>query len=288
MTLIEADASVTHVAQQDSISTATCAAFLDNEQNLGKLLEGGASLTLPTSFGCTPLHNNSKFGRMDSICFLLRNNVDVNVQGARCYTPLLLACRSFRTDVVRQLLAADADPSLCDSCGLTLLDYTSNYQPEPKTRQEQRLTFGNTVQQLLSKDICRQNEGDRNETFLSMGECFEEARICLEQSVKKVWVGEPWFHDYICDTCSQDFPPGAGHICAACPNNVICPECYPKRATAFQPIGCDMTHQYVKIKGKKWKALANGQVSEGKTLEQWLHRQRQQLGVELSTQSNQT
>ena len=304
--LIEAGASVTHVAHENSVSSAYVAAFLDDEQVFKRLLDGGASLTLPTSSGCTPLHNASQFGRINSISFLLRNNVDVNFQCAKCYTPLMLACRSFRTEAVRQLLAADADPSLCDSRGLTPLDYAGNYQPirdaflekfpllEPKTRQEQRLTFENTVKQLLSKDICRQNERDRNETFLSMGECFlkldkfEEARICLEQRVKEVWDGEPWFYDYSCDTCSQDFPPGAGHICAVCPNNVICLECYPKRATAFQPRGCDITHQYVEIGGKKWKALANGQVSEGETLEQWLHRQRQQLGVKLSTKSNQT
>ena len=73
-------------------------------------------------------------------------------------------------------------------------------------------------------------------------------------------------------------------ICAACPNNVICSECYPNRATAFQPRGCKMTRRYVEVGGKKWKALANGQVSDGETLEQWLHRQSQLFGVELSAQ----
>ncbi len=114
-----------------------------------------------------------------------------------------------------------------------------------------------------------------------MGNCLlkldrlEEARILFEQRVKKVWDGELWFTDLNCNTCSRDFAPGAMHICAACPNNVICSECYPKRATAFQPRGCKMTHQYVEVGGKKWKALANGKVSDGETLEQWLHRQSQ-------------
>ena len=49
-----------------------------------------------------------------------------------------------------------------------------------------------------------------------------------------------------------------------------------------------MTHQYIEVGGAKWKALADGQVSEGETLEQWLDRQRQEPGVELSVAPNQT
>ena len=306
LTLIEAGASVTHVAHEDSFSSAHCAAFVDSEQIFERLLDGGARLTLQTSNGCTPLHFASQSGRMNSIRFLLKNHVDVNAQDRSCDTPLMLATRSFRTEAVRLLLAADADPSLCDSYGLTPLDHAENYEPikdvflekfpllESKTKQERRSKLENAVRRLLSKEFCSQNEKDRQEAWWLMGNCFlkldklEEARICLEQRARKAWYGEPWFYDFDCDICSRDCPSGAIHICAACPNNVICSECYPKRATAFQPRGCEMTHQYVEAGGKKWKALADGQVSDSETLEQWLHRQRQQFGVELSAKSNQT
>ncbi len=159
--LIEAGASVTPVADETSVSAAHLAVFLDNEPIVGRLLDGGASLTLQTSTGHTPLHFASQFGRMDSIRFLLENYVDVNAQDRSCDTPLMLASRSFRTEAVRLLLAADADPSLCDSYGLTPLGSAGNYEPikgvflekspllESKTPQEQRFKF-----KMRSDDSC--------------------------------------------------------------------------------------------------------------------------------------
>ena len=303
LTLIEAGASVTHIAHEDSVSMVYYAVNLDNEQILETLREGGASLTLPTSSGCTPLHFASVFSRMNSIRFLLKNGVDVNVQNADGETPLLWASKGLDTEAVRLLLAADADPSLCDSCGLTPLDHAGDYQPikdvflekfpllKSRTRQEKRARFEDTVKQLLSKDIC-QNDKDRRKACKAMGFCFlkldklEEARICLEQ----LWDGgeQPLNTGFGCETCVRHMPPGAMHICAVCPDFTICSECYPKRAPGSQPKGCEMTHQYIEIGGEKWKALSDGQVSEGETLEQWLHRQRQEFSVELSAQANQT
>ena len=127
-----------------------------------------------------------------------------------------------------------------------------------------------------------------------MGYCFlkldklEEARVCVQQGVETVVNGQPWLFCFNCDTCFQDLVPCAAYICATCSDNVIYYECYPKRATAFQPRECDLTHQYVEVGGKKWRTLATGQVKEGEIFEQWLHRQRQQLGVELSSESIQT
>ena len=304
LTLIEAGASVTHVAAEDSLSSAHGAAFIDSEQLFEKLLDGGASLTLRTSDGSSPLHYAAQLGKMNSIRFLLKNNVDVNVQSKTGNTPLNLASKRFNIEAVKMLLAADADPSLCDLYGLAPLDHAGNYQPirdiflekfpllESKTRQEQRSRFEITLKQLLTKDVCCQKKEDRQESFTLMGCCFskvdklEEARICFEQLIEKMWDGEPWIVNSWCDTCSRDFPPGAAYFCAACPDSVICSYCYPKRAGGYQPRGCEMTHQYIKVGGAKWKALADGQVSEGETLEQWLHRQRQELGVELSVEPN--
>ena len=297
--LIEAGASVTHVAHEKLASSAHVAAFLNDEQLFKRLLDGRASLTLRTSTGVTPLHYASRFGKMNSIHFLLDNHVDVNVQDVNGETPLLWAVKHLETEAVRVLLAADADPSLCDSYGLTPLDYAGNYQPikdaflekfpllQPKTRQEQRPKFEHALKKLLSKDIWHQPEKDRREDFVLMGFCFlkmdmlDEARICFERLVEKMWDGEPWLFGFTCDTCLKEMPPGVAYQCATCPDFTICSECYPKRATGFQPRGCDVTHQLIEIGGAKWKALADGQVSEGETPEQWLHRQRQEFGVEL-------
>ena len=303
--LIKAGASVTHVTHERSVSSAHSAVYLDNEQVLKNLLDGGADLNLQTSNGYAPLHYASWNGKMKSIHFLLNNGVDVNVQNADGETPLSLASKYFETEAVRVLLAADADPSLCDFYGLTPLDYAGNYQPikdaflekcpllEFKTRDEQRPNFENTLKRLLSKDICHQAEQDRQEDYNSMGLCFlkldklEEARICFEQRAKKMWDGEPWLLDYKCDTCLRYMPPGVAYQCVACPDYTMCSECYAKRAPEYQPRGCEMTHQYIELGGKKWKALADGQVSEGETFEQWLHRQRQEFGVELSATPSQ-
>ena len=304
--LIEAGASVTHIAPEESFSSAHGAAFIDSEQLFDKLLGGGASLTVRTSTGITPLHYASRVGKMNSIRFLLKNDVDVNAQDRDGDTPLMLAAKYFQIEAVKVLLAADADPSLCDSFGLAPLDYTGHYQPikdaflekcpllKFRSRQEQRPDFENAVKKILAKDICHQDKRDRQETCMLLGFCFlkldklEEARICFEQRVEKVWDGEPWLSEYKCDACSKDIPVGVAHICTACPDNTICSECYPKRADGYQPRGCEMTHQYIEVGGAKWKALADGQVSEGETLEQWLDRQRQELGVELSVEPNQT
>ena len=304
--LIKAGASVTHVTHETSVSSAHFAAFLDDEQVFEKLLDGGARLNLQTSHGNAPLHYASRNGKMNSIRFLLNNGVDVNVHNADGETPLLWASKYFETEAVRSLLAAGADPSLCDSYGLTPLDYAGNYQPikdaflekfpllESKTRDEQRPNFQNTLKRFLSKDICHQTERDRQEDCYSIALCFlkldklEEARICFEQRVVKLWDGEPWLCESKCDTCLREMPPGVAYQCAACPDNTICSECYPKRAPGYQPRGCEMTHQYIELGGKKWKkALADGQVSEGEIFEQWLHRQRQEFGVELSATPSQ-
>ena len=302
--LIEAGASVTHVAPEESFSSAHGAAFIDSEQVFEKLLNGGASFIVQTSTGFAPLHHASRAGKLNSIRFLLKNNVDVNVQTWDGETPLMLASKCFQIEAVKLLLAADADPSLCDSFGLTLLDYAGHYQPikdaflekcpdlKLKTRQEQRPNFENAVKQLLAKDICHQDEKDRQKSCTLMGHFFlkldklEEARICFEQRVEKIWSGEPWLKGFTCDACTKGMPVGVAYICAACPDNDICFECYPKRATGFQPRGCEMTHQYLEVGGAKWKALADGEVSKGETLEQWLHRQRKELGVELPVEPN--
>ena len=300
--LIEAGAFVTHVSPEESFSSAHGAAFIDSEQVFEKLLDGGASLTAQTLTGCAPLHYASMAGKLNSIRFLLENNVDVNVQTRAGETPLLLASEYFHTEAVRLLLTADADTSLCNSFGLTPLDYVGHYQPikdafldkcpllKFKTQQEQRPNFENAVKLLLAKDICHQAKEDRQNSCSLLGRCFlkldklEEARICFEQRVEKIWNGEPWLSGFTCDACSKDMPEGVAYICATCPDNDICSECYPKRADGYQPRGCEMTHQYIEVGGAKWKALAEGQVSEGETLEQWLHRQRQEFGVELSVE----
>ena len=305
--LIEAGANVTHVAHEHSGSTVYHAVSINNEQILEKLREGGASLTLPASSGCTPLHFASVSGRINSIQFLLNHGVDVNVQNADGETPLLWASKYFETEAVRVLLATDADPSLCDSCGLTPLDHAGDYQPikdiflekfpllKSKTREEKRARFEEALKQLFCNDICRQNDEDRRAACKAMGFCFlkldrlEEARICFDQRVEKVCDGEPFYPGYNCDTCDRGLPRGTAYICAACPDNIICSECYPKRAPGSQPRGCEMTHQYIELGGKKWKrALADREVSEGETLEQWLHRQRQDFGVGLPAQPGQT
>ena len=304
LTLIEAGANVAHVSHGDSFASAHYAAFVDDEQIFEKLLNGGASLTLQTSEGSSPLHYAAQFGKMISIRFLLRNNVDVNVQSEYGNTPLNLASKGFNTEAVKLLLAAGADPSLCDLYGLTPLDHAGNYQPirdiflekfpllELKTRQEQRSRFELTLKELLTKDVCCQNKEDRQKSFMLMASCFlkvdklEEARICFEQLVRKRWDGKSLTTYFRCDTCFRDFSLGAAYFCAACPDSEICSKCYPKRAEGYQPRGCEMTHQYIKVGGAKWKALADGQVSEGETLEQWLHRQRQELGVGLSVEPN--
>ena len=107
---------------------------------------------------------------MNSIRSLLENHVDVNAQVRNCDTPLMLASTSFRTEAVRLLLAADADPSLCDSYGLTPLDYAGNYEPikdvflekspllESKTPQEHR-----SKSKMRSDDSCPKTSAAKTE-----------------------------------------------------------------------------------------------------------------------------
>ena len=148
---------MTHIAPEDSFSSAHGAAFIDSEQLFDKLLGGAASLTVRTSTGITPLHCGSRVGKMNSIRFLLKNDVDVNAQDRDGDTPLMLAAKYFHIEAVKVLLAADADPSLCDSFELAPLDYTGHYQPikdaflekcpllKFRSRQEQRPDFENML-----------------------------------------------------------------------------------------------------------------------------------------------
>ena len=104
------------------------------------LLEGGADLNVRDRAGNTPLHLAAQAGDLEVVRALLAKRVDPNVRtpksaapmGARGggggrggvvgeQTPLMMAARGDREDVMRALVAAGADPTLKAQDGSNLL-----------------------------------------------------------------------------------------------------------------------------------------------------------------------
>ena len=96
-----------------------------NVERVRALLSAGAEVNVRNHKGQTALHCAAKAGFADIVALLLAHRADINAQDAQAQTPLAAALRStvknkerLRT-VVRQLIAAGADPTIKDARGRT-------------------------------------------------------------------------------------------------------------------------------------------------------------------------
>ena len=105
-------------SQNDHVNLVTC------------LLENGANVHLQDADGHTALHYAvSSSVHRDSCCVmrcLLKNGADVNASVNGLYTPLMLACRAKRINLLTFLIEHGADIDFQDTEGNTALHYAVN------------------------------------------------------------------------------------------------------------------------------------------------------------------
>lgn len=59
----------------------------------------------------------SRFGKIDAVRELIKNNADVNIYADDGTTPILAACIDGHSDVVKELIKANADINRADNVG---------------------------------------------------------------------------------------------------------------------------------------------------------------------------
>lgn len=133
--LTEAGADVNYTVPR--ASSVLLIAVTANKHEVAKLLVAkGASVTAKDPTGTTPLHTAVELGDLDLVKLLIAKGADVNAatvpkQGDRMgilqrpptgqQTPLMIAARVNRPDIMRVLIEAGANPKLHATDGSTLL-----------------------------------------------------------------------------------------------------------------------------------------------------------------------
>ena len=114
----------------------TLAAGKGNPAAVRFLLERGADARVRTKRDETALGNAGTAGNADVVRMLLDHGAEVNVRNSRGYSPLMLAASSdaIPADVVKQLLAKDADTSFVGDYDETALDMAAKRGDTDVTR----------------------------------------------------------------------------------------------------------------------------------------------------------
>ena len=112
------------------------------------LLDAGADINRPDSYGETALHSAARKGHLSAVDLLLQHNPTVDCRTGTGETPLLAACRKGHTAVVAALLKGGADPKMTAGDDSPLRVATLEGHPKVV---EQLLATG---AYLFEKDLC--------------------------------------------------------------------------------------------------------------------------------------
>jgi len=92
----------------------------DNDLDaLKKEIEGGCDLNLQNKYGWTPLHIAIRRNRKDMVAYLLEQGADINKTDGVGWTPLMEAVMDNMTELVSFLIEKGADVSIANARGAT-------------------------------------------------------------------------------------------------------------------------------------------------------------------------
>jgi uncharacterized protein len=100
-------------------------AWHGNQTLVSFLLDKGAQINRK---GWTALHYAAGAGHTDLVKFLLEKSAYIDAHSPNQTTPLMMAARERRTDIVRLLLEEGADPSQVNQAGLSAADYLERHK----------------------------------------------------------------------------------------------------------------------------------------------------------------
>lgn len=117
MRLLSAPAAPTTATSTTDIAAATSPLFravtATDDGPLQRLLQEGHSVEVVNQYGDRPLHVAALFGQLSKVKLLVAHRASVNPQNLIGRTPLMVAARHGRADVVEYLLTEGrADPTL--------------------------------------------------------------------------------------------------------------------------------------------------------------------------------
>lgn len=96
------------------------ASYLGNLPMVKTLIEHGAEVNQP---GWTALHYAAAGGHKEIVALLLENFAYIDAESPNQTTPLMMAARSGKLDIVSLLISEGADPGLKNALGFTALDF---------------------------------------------------------------------------------------------------------------------------------------------------------------------
>jgi uncharacterized protein len=100
-------------------------AWHGNQTLVAFLLDKGAQINRQ---GWTALHYAAGAGHKDLVKYLLDKSAYIDAHSPNQTTPLMMAARERRTDIVRLLLEEGADPSQVNQAGLSAADYLERHK----------------------------------------------------------------------------------------------------------------------------------------------------------------
>lgn len=145
---------------------------------LNALISHGANIDAEDIDGHSPLHDAIHNSNRRAYELLVAKGANVNSNTKTHFTPLHLAAAQDATTAARTLLEAGANPALCDSKGLTPIDYArrnrhpvmvrllTNFHhsvdPTAKLQSMTRNTSHETPDQQVQSDLIREGQGFGN------------------------------------------------------------------------------------------------------------------------------
>jgi DUF1680 family protein/ankyrin repeat protein len=110
------------ISKGANISPLNLTLYMKEEAKAKELIEGGADVNRPTSYGTTPLHRAVEGGLKDIVELLIAKGADVNSRDNWDWTPLHSAVYG-HNEIVELLIAKGADTTARDGGGRTPLWY---------------------------------------------------------------------------------------------------------------------------------------------------------------------
>jgi uncharacterized protein len=129
-------------------------AWHGNQALVGFLIDKGAQINRQ---GWTALHYAAGAGHKDLVKYLLDRSAYIDAHSPNQTTPLMMAARERRTDIVRLLLEEGADPSQVNQAGLSAADYLERHKETAMAAELRQRAIEFAKKYAVPKDAVQKN-----------------------------------------------------------------------------------------------------------------------------------
>lgn len=93
--------------------------YVDDLEAFKAVFENGGNINLQNKYGWTPLHIAIRRDRRDMVAYLLEKGADINKQDGVGWTPLMECVMDDKPELCKMLLDAGADTTIANDRGAT-------------------------------------------------------------------------------------------------------------------------------------------------------------------------